>query len=329
MPRIARFNSIVTDGIYHTMSRLAISERFSSDDKDILVKIIHHFTKIYFNKVYGYCVMDNHFHLIVQMKDFTISSDKDFKKRYTRYQKGIEFIPKYQLHRKDDVDKLKEKWSSLSELLKDIKLTFTRYYNEKYKRKGFLWGGRFKSVILEKGNALINCMAYVDLNPIRAGIVKTPEEYRWSSIYYHVVRKNGGNWLSLEYANPYEKSYLNTPKVYNERLIFYRKFMYQTGCAPHYKDYGEEEASLQKRLSGDVYNKAEKNNFEYSFKDKFMHKCRYFSDSLIVGSYDFVKSVHALHRDTLFEKRKRKFPQIKEHENIYTMKSLRSESLEA
>jgi REP element-mobilizing transposase RayT len=324
MPRIPRFNQLVTGGIYHTMSRLAISEQFSDDDKDVLVKIIHHFTKIYFTKVFSYCVMNNHFHLIIQMKDYdSISSETDFKRRYKRYQKGIEFIPRYQLHRKEDVEKLKEKWASLSELLKDIKLTFTRYYNDKYQRFGFLWGGRFKSVILEKGNALINCMAYVDLNPIRAGLVKVPEKYRWSSIYYHVIRKNGGNWLSLDYANPFEDNNFNSAKTNKEKLIFYRKYMYQTGIEPHYKDYGDDDAFLQGALSDKIFDDAESKDFKYSFKEKFMHQCRYFSDSLIVGSYEFVKSVHGLHKSKLAEKRKRRFSKINGYENIYSMRNLR------
>jgi REP element-mobilizing transposase RayT len=323
MPRIARFNHIVDGGVYHTMSRIVRHELFNDDDKDMLVKIIHHYTKIYFSKVFAYCVMDNHFHLIVQMNNSSKSSKSDFKKRYQRYQKGIEFIPRYQLHRQEDVDKLKKKWTSLSELLKDIKLTFTRYYNDKYERSGFLWGGRFKSVILQKGNALINCMAYVDLNPIRASLVKTPEEYRWSSFYYHVIRKNQSNWLSLEYADPHIDNNFNNQRNDNERLLFYRKYMYQVGIETHLriKDGG---VVADKKLSQEIYDKAEKNDFEYRFQDRFMHRCRYFSDSLIVGSYGFVKSVHALHKNKLFEKRERKnFPKVKNFENIYSMRELR------
>jgi len=52
-------------------------------------------------------------------------------------------------------------------------------------RRGYFWGDRFKSVIVDKGVTLVNCLAYIDLNPLRAGSVKHPEEYRWSSIGYH------------------------------------------------------------------------------------------------------------------------------------------------
>jgi len=53
-------------------------------------------------------------------------------------------------------------------------------------RSGYLWGDRFKSVLIEKGEGLLNCLAYIDLNPVRAGIVKRPEDYRWSGIGYRI-----------------------------------------------------------------------------------------------------------------------------------------------
>ena len=54
-----------------------------------------------------------------------------------------------------------------------------------------MWGERFKSLIVEDGLTLVNLLAYVDLNAVRAGIVKRPEEYRWCSLDYHVVRVIG------------------------------------------------------------------------------------------------------------------------------------------
>ena len=45
-------------------------------------------------------------------------------------------------------------------------------------RHRYFWGDRFKSVIVKKGETLINCLAYIDLNPLRAGLVERPKEYR-------------------------------------------------------------------------------------------------------------------------------------------------------
>jgi hypothetical protein len=49
--------------------------------------------------------------------------------------------------------------------VREIKVGFTRYYNKRHNRRGYFWGDRFKSLIVEKGETLINCLAYIDLNP--------------------------------------------------------------------------------------------------------------------------------------------------------------------
>ena len=59
------------------------------------------------------------------------------------------------------IPSLREKLTSLSEFVREIKVGFTRYYNKRHNRRGYFWGDRFKSVIVEKGETLINCLAYI------------------------------------------------------------------------------------------------------------------------------------------------------------------------
>jgi len=54
--------------------------------------------------------------------------------------------------------------------MREIKVGFTRFYNRRHNRRGYFWGDRFKSVIVQNGETLINCLAYIDLNPLRAGL---------------------------------------------------------------------------------------------------------------------------------------------------------------
>jgi putative transposase len=84
--------------------------------------------------------------------------------------------------------------------MREIKVGFARVYNRRHGRRGYFWGDRFKSVVIEKGATLINCLAYIDLNSIRAGIVKRPEEYRWNSIGYHAQTGNEDKFLSLDFG---------------------------------------------------------------------------------------------------------------------------------
>ena len=49
--------------------------------------------------------------------------------------------------------------------MRDIKVNFSRFYNRRHNRRGYFWGDRFKSVIVDRGETLVNCLAYIDLNP--------------------------------------------------------------------------------------------------------------------------------------------------------------------
>jgi putative transposase len=66
-------------------------------------------------------------------------------------------------------------------LMKAIAQLHTQYINRNYDRTGSLWEGRFRSCIVQTEDYLLTCYAYVDMNPVRAGMVASPAEYPWSS----------------------------------------------------------------------------------------------------------------------------------------------------
>ena len=66
---------------------------------------------------------------------------------------------------------------------------------------GAIFGATASKVfIVENGETLINCLAYIDLNPLRAVLVERPEEYRWNSLGYHIQTNNKGNFLSTDFG---------------------------------------------------------------------------------------------------------------------------------
>jgi hypothetical protein len=78
-----------------------------------------------------------------------------------------------------------------------LQSAFATWYNETYKRHGTFWADRFKSVLLGDAQAVLDCMLYVELNPVRANLCNTPEEYKASSFYLRSIKTDG--WLmSLE-----------------------------------------------------------------------------------------------------------------------------------
>jgi hypothetical protein len=96
-------------------------------------------------------------------------TDEDIKKRYES------FYGDDRIFAAGWIPSLREKLSNLSEFVREIKVGFTRYYNKRHNRRSYFWGDRFKSVIVEKGETLIKCLAYIDLNPYftDSGIIGT------------------------------------------------------------------------------------------------------------------------------------------------------------
>ncbi|MFA5631541.1 MAG: transposase [Porticoccaceae bacterium] len=109
---------------------------------------------------------------------------------------------------------------SLSNTLKVVGSRYAQYMNLKYKRTGTLWEGRHKASLVQSENYLLICYRYIELNPVRAGMVNRPEEYRWSS--YGVNGWGDASWLT-----PHEE-YLRLGREKEERAFAYRElFKYQ------------------------------------------------------------------------------------------------------
>jgi hypothetical protein len=185
-------------------------------------------------------------------------SNDDIKQRFGTYFRKKRFLSDGQ------IPFFREKYSSLSEFIKEIKMSFSRFHNRRHNRRGFFWGDRFKSVIVEKGETLINCLAYIVLNPVRAKIVKGPEDYRRSSLGYHVQTNNKDSFLSLDFGL---KEFGEVDA--EERLRRYRRFIYETGAM-----------NLDKgvQINNKSVNKECRRDFKISRVDRFKQRTRYFTE---------------------------------------------------
>lgn len=76
---------------------------------------------------------------------------------------------------------------ALSGLIQSIGRRYVRYVNKEYNRSGTLWEGRFKSSLIDSERYLMTCYRYIEENPIRAGMVKAIEDYRWSSYHHNAL----------------------------------------------------------------------------------------------------------------------------------------------
>ena len=307
MPRIARFLREDEPTIYHVISRTALDGLpFKDTDKEYLVELIKKWSKIFFVDVLGFAIMGNHFHLVVRMYPESEVSNEEVKKRYMKL---------YDLNRPGpemELEKFKKKLCSLSWYVKEIKQGFSRYFNKKYGRKGFLWGDRFKSLIVEDGLTLVNLLAYVDLNPVRAGIVKRPEEYRWCSLGYHIQSRNKDELLSVDFG-------MREWNEFDEKEIVkkYREFVYEAGAI----DTGKGAV-----ISEEVVEEERKKGFRLKRVELFKYRCRYFTDAGVLGSKRFVQEIFDEVKSLLGSKDERRFVALLTGVGVYSLKRLRREA---
>jgi len=145
MPRRGRL--IPQDGAMHIMCRGNNKQNIYNQDNDKLYYYSLLLNLKEENKIdiNHYCLMNNHNHLIVWLNS----------------------------------------QSTLSKFMKQVDLSYFHYYKKSYGYCGHFWQDRFKSSIIDKDTYLVQCGKYIELNPVRTGIVKLPEEYPFSSYRYY------------------------------------------------------------------------------------------------------------------------------------------------
>ncbi|MEZ0308249.1 MAG: transposase [Ramlibacter sp.] len=79
---------------------------------------------------------------------------------------------------------------AIPQMMQAVGRRYVRYFNQRQARTGTLWEGRYKSTLIQAERYLLACLAYIDLNPVRAGIVTEPSDYFWSSHAHYLGRRN-------------------------------------------------------------------------------------------------------------------------------------------
>ena len=181
--------------IYHCVSRV-VDRRFAfgPEEKEKLRTFMRMYENFSGCRVLAYCFMSNHIHLLLEVVPLAAGglSDGELLQRLRCiYNEPFvaEVAKRLKEYREPGCGELARelhegfsyRMHDLSEFMKGFMQRFTQWYNRSTKRSGGLWEDVFKSVLVEDGLASRTMAAYIDLNPLRAGIVPDPAEYRWSS----------------------------------------------------------------------------------------------------------------------------------------------------
>ena len=151
MPRLPR---IEIPGYYHIVNR-GVERRkvfHSDEDFEYFLNLIIESSILHNVIIHNYCLMDNHYHLLLELKD-----------------------------------------ENLSRFMQNINSSYANYFNKKYQRSGHLWQGRFKSWYVTSEAYLFTLIRYIEYNPIKAKIVKSLKDYKYSS--YHQFFNNIPDFL--------------------------------------------------------------------------------------------------------------------------------------
>ena len=149
---------------------------FQDDDFELFLQILGDVCEHYNWVVHAYCLMSNHYHLLVETPD-----------------------------------------ANLSKGMRQLNGVFTQSINRKHRRVGHLFQGRYKAILVDKDAYLLELCRYIILNPVRARMVNSPDEWLWSSWFCMVGHIESPPWLStdallLQFANNRQdaiKSYID------------------------------------------------------------------------------------------------------------------------
>jgi hypothetical protein len=293
-----RFPRIKLDvhSFYHCISRV-VEGRFIfglSDGRSLeaekfiaLMRRLEAFTGIL---VRDYAVMANHFHLLCEAPEPRPLSQSEVLERIEAgYGPQRVRALREQLARLSEqpdgaeqcrrlLEPYRRRMFDLSIFLKELKGRFAQGFNRRHGRYGALWAERFKSVLLEGGQAVAAIAAYIDLNPVRAGLCADPKDYRYCG-YAEAVAK--GSAVALEGI----RVILGLPQSTSaeELSAEYRKHLFLTGSI------GTENNPPAFALA-DAQKVVEQQKGELSPQERLRCKIRYFSDGVILGSRSFVES---------------------------------------
>ena len=310
----------------HVVSRIVDRQFLLGDvERETFIAMMRQYEEFCGMRVLSYCVMSNHFHILLEIPpkmDVVDLSDEDFLAKLGTIYSDVyvkEVKKLMQKLNKNQAPKamreLKAKYTyrmgDMSQFMKSLKQRFTQWYNKKHGRRGTLWEERYSATAVSAGDGARMVAAYIDLNPLRAGMVADPKDYRWCS-YGEAVAGNGKESQKARSAYTYLFQMAAMPGAVvaelteDEAMREYRMLMAEEGEAADIESLpmvsGERSSKKFKRRRGysrEEIDKILEKNGKLSRADILRCKTRYFTDGTVIGSKAFVESFLSNVKDSI------------------------------
>jgi len=315
-----RIKVIGATAVYHCISRAVGGEMlFGSREKEVLRKQLWQVAGFCGVEVLTYCLMSNHFHVLVRVREVGNVSDEELLRRfgllYHREKGRVQALGGILKAGGKEAEKLRAqllaRMGDVSVFMKELKQRFSIWYNHTHKRYGTLWAERFKSVLVEGSlSALRTVAAYIDLNPVRAGLVKDPRDYRFCG-YAEAL-------AGARQAQAGIRS-VNESKRIDSALEQYRMTLFGMGSS--LRRESQKVISTEKAMA--VIAKGGK----LPLPTILRCRVRYMTDGAVLGSQKFVSDYFNAHRESFGKRRTKAFNRMKggDWSGLVVLRGLRSD----
>jgi hypothetical protein len=273
MARMKRFKTLWRDSWYHLYNRVVgeageypLGEPAA---RRKLVELIERYAAVYMCQVSAFCVLGNHWHVVVLFEAMRKLSRKELLRRARMLHPGKRGEETLAAWGQGQWERLNRRLFDVSDFVKDVEQQFTGWYNRRQGRVGPFWADRFKAVVLEGGRSVLDACLYVDLNAVRAGLAVRPEEYRGSSEGLRSIGR--GRWLMPL------KEILGGGEARGARRE-YRSLLYWRGAVPTREG--------QAAIPEGVIRAEEARGF--AERGAFLRRIDYYREGLALGGAEFV-----------------------------------------
>jgi len=280
---------------FHVTSRIVNGDQvIGCEEKAFFLKVMRKLELFTGIRIITYCLMDNHFHLLMKVPAPIPLRDEEIIKRMEHlypkaqldlFKEALKSARKHGKHELADLmcRKVTLRMFDLSMFMKDLKQRFTQWFNRRHSRRGTLWEERFRSVLLEGSiHVLMTTGAYIDLNPVRAGLCNDPKDYPFSG--FGAAMKKQQTALNRLALIPSETE---LPKSESVSLNSYRNYLYSAN--PHKAIHGDTPADLRTFDKRKALRELSKSGI-LDFWQLLRCRVRYFSSGTVLGSRSFVDS---------------------------------------
>ena len=304
MPKTARILHPNPDGsgFYHVINRTVANDfLFHDAEKEEFTRLMRKTAAFTGIEILTHVVMSNHYHILLDVPSPRELSEPEILARYQANVSASQYVSvvrELARHRKAGnesaallrLKRITDRMYNLSAFMQSLNQAMSEWFNRRYQRIGPLWAGRFTNVLVEAADHLLLAMAaYIDLNPVRAGIVNDPKDYRWSGYGEAVAgrapaRSGLTRLMAIEGCAP----------LWAAAAPHYRRLVFASGVETEKRHGLSRQSVLQTLAAGG----------ELTLWELLHCRVRYFTDSLAIGSRSFVEGVFAGNRSHFGPRRK-------------------------